>query len=221
MRLETPKLLDLFCGAGGCSVGYERAGFEVTGVDINFQKRYPHPERFIQADAMEYCGEHGHEYDVIHASPPCQCYSIATKSLRNAGKKYPDLVGPTREALKKTGKPYIIENVPGAPLQNYIVLCGLMFDLKVFRHRLFESNCLIPQPAHRSHRGKYIGIDGFLCIVGKQGGQKGKDGKIMSSGTVSQARMAMGIDWMTWRELTQAIPPAYTEYIGDQLFLHL
>ena len=200
-------------------MGYSMAGFEVTGVDINPQKRYPF--EFHQAEALEYLAEHGHEYDVIHASPPCQAYSVSSKRYRYAGKIYPDLVAPTRAALKKTGMPYIIENVPGAPLQNYIVLCGLMFDLKVFRHRLFESNYLIPQPAHRSHIGKYIGDDGMLCVVGKQGGQTGRGGKVTGKGTVAQAQAAMGIDWMTWKELTQAIPPAYTRYIGDQLFLYI
>jgi hypothetical protein len=141
-----PRLLDMFCGAGGCSMGYLRAGFEVTGVDLHPQPHYPF--RFIQADAIAYCRKHGHEYDVIHASPPCQAYSI-TKNLKTAKTSHPDLVAATRAALIRTRKPYVIENVPGSPLINPLMLCGSMFGLGVIRHRLFESS-----PPHMVRPGR-------------------------------------------------------------------
>ena len=131
------KLLDLFCGAGGAAMGYHRAGFDdITGVDIKPMPRYPF--KFIQGDALEYLAAHGAEYDVIHASPPCQAYSIM-QHANHMRKDHPDLVDSVRDALKQTGKPWIIENVPGAPLIDPILLCGLSFGLRVIRHRLFES----------------------------------------------------------------------------------
>lgn len=213
----TIKLLDLFCGAGGAAMGYYQAGFtDITGIDINPQKHYPF--KFIQADALEYLAEHGSEYDVIHASPPCQAYSLASVRHRNEGKEYPKLIEPTRELLIKIGKPYIIENVPGAPLINPITLCGLMFDLHVFRHRKFETSFMVLQPSHPSHKGKRIG-EGYYSIAGGAGRWKswGTVKKDVSKGTAAQWKEAMDIDWMTRKELTQAIPPAYTKYIGEQL----
>jgi hypothetical protein len=128
------RLLDLFSGAGGAAVGYARAGFEVVGVDIEPQPNYPF--EFHQADALEFCREHGHEFDAIHASPPCQAYT----PLRAVhGKDYPDMLAATREALEATGLPWVIENVPGAPINSGIFLCGTMFDLRVYRHRWFET----------------------------------------------------------------------------------
>lgn len=201
-------LLDLFSGAGGCGVGYHRAGFEITGIDNKWQKRYPF--NFIQADALEYLEKYGNRYDVIHASPPCQAYSIANNIHK---REYPELIEPLRELLIATGKPYIIENVIGAPLNNTIMLCGTMFGLKVIRHRLFESNLDLYCDLMCDHRGKvnprgtrssfetgdYIIVAGHNFIA--------KDAKI-----------AMGIDWMVREELREAIPPAYTEYIGKQLW---
>ncbi len=203
------RLLDLFCGAGGAGEGYRLAGFEVTGVDIKPQPRYK-PGRFIQGDALEYAPAHGHEYDVIHASPPCQAYSV-TKHLSNG--THPELVNETRELLQRIGKPYVIENVPGAPLINPLVLCGTMFDgLRVYRHRLFEcSSPLYFPPACCHHWG------GRVPRAGR--GANGK-GFMSVSGHLSatdKARQAMGINWMTGAELSQAIPPAYTEWIGNQL----
>jgi DNA (cytosine-5)-methyltransferase 1 len=130
------KLLDTYCGAGGCAVGYHRAGFEVVGVDINPQPRFPF--EFHQGDAIEYIREHGHEFDVIHASPPCQRFSEATPMERRD--KHPDLIAPTREAMQATGKPYVIENVENAraELANPVKLCGTMFGLPIWRHRYFE-----------------------------------------------------------------------------------
>jgi len=211
--MRKPKLLDLFCGAGGCSMGYHLAGYKVIGVDINPQKRYPF--EFIQADALEYVVKYGKDYDVIHASPPCQAYSI-TKSLTS--KDYPDLVEPTRNVLLSIGKPYIIENVPGAPLINSLKLCGTMFKLRVIRHRLFEiwPHPIYFPPNQCQHIGKasgnanYIGKERdldhyeYLTITGH-------DFK------VADAKIAMGIDWMIGKELSQAIPPAYTKWVGEQL----
>lgn len=210
------KLLDLYCGAGGCSMGYSRAGFTVTGVDIVQQKRYPF--NFIQADALEYLKNHHSEFDAIHASPPCQKFSIASKVFRDKGKRYIDYLTPTREALMKLRKLYVIENVPGSPMNTCLILCGLMFGLKVFRHRKFESSILLFSQAHPSHNGKRIG-NGYYSVAGGAGRWKswGKVVRDVSKGTAKQWSEAMGISWMTRKELTQAIPPAYTEYIGKQL----
>lgn len=209
------RLLDLFCGAGGAACGYQRAGFYVVGVDNKPQKHYCGDE-FFQADALTYplAG-----FDVIHASPPCQRWSIGSAKLRAEGKEYPDCLTPIRARLQKTGTPYVIENVQGAPLQGYVIrLCGLMFDLKVFRHRFFECSELIRKPSHPSHKGKYIGED-YYSVCGHGGKWKlwNAAPRAISKGSVDEWRDAMGIDWMTRQELTQAIPPAYTHYIGNQL----
>lgn len=136
---DRPRLLDLFCGAGGAAMGYHRAGFEVVGVDIKPQPRYPF--EFIQYDALGFVASHGKEFDAIHASPPCHEYSTATRHRKNRGITYPDLLPGTQKALRGIGKPYVIENVPGAKalLSDPMLLCGGMFDLGVMRHRYFES----------------------------------------------------------------------------------
>lgn len=197
-------------------MGYNRAGFSVTGVDIAPQKRYPFT--FIQGDAVDYLINHGCEYDAIHASPPCQKYSIAGTKARNAGKQYLDHIPGVRAALIKIGKPYVIENVPGSPLKTTITLCGLMFGLKVFRHRNFECSHLVFGPPHPSHAGKRIG-EGMFSVAGGAGRWHtwGATKRDVSKGSAEEWRNAMGINWMTRKELTQAIPPAYTEYIGRQL----
>lgn len=201
-------------------MGYYRAGFDVVGVDINPQPRYPF--EFHQSDAIEYCAEHWREFDAIHASPPCQAYSV-TKSLTT--KNHPMLVGKTRDLLLRTNKPYVIENVPGAPLVNPLILCGTMFGLGVIRHRMFESAPSIwMAPASCNHDGLATGgrerrrgntktprlSDGykFVTVVGNN--YIGDEG-----------RTAMQIDWMSKKELSQAIPPAYTEFIGRQLLNYL
>lgn len=217
------RLLDLFCKAGGCSMGYHRAGFtSITGVDVQPQKRYPF--NFVQDDAFKYLMEHGAEFDAIHASPPCQAYSQAsfTKTSRA---KHPDLLAPTRSALLSIGVPWVMENVPGAPVQDHpIELCGLMFGLKVFRHRWFESSVYLWTPKHPSHRGKLIGRGGMCCVVGHGGGVSGRmraqfrrDPDANFRDTKADWEHAMGIDWMRRDELSQTIPPAYTEFIGKQL----
>lgn len=204
-------------------MGYHRAGFEVVGVDREPQPRYPF--EFHQADALEYLREHGEQFDVIHASPPCQ---FAT-NLRHLGAarngSYPDdhlnLIGPTRDHLKALGIPYVIENVAGARhlLVSPIFLCGSQFNLKVYRHRYFEiSPFLVITPPHHPHRdqtpsaGNGISPKGFISVAGS-GGVKGMNSKEI----VAYWSASMGIDWMTRAELAEAIPPAYSEYIGRQL----
>ncbi len=195
-------------------MGYHLAGFDVVGVDINEQKRYPF--EFHKADAMTYSLE---GFDVIHASPPCQKWSVASAGHRKDGKEYIDCLTPTRERLEEAGIPYVIENVHGAPLKNYVImLCGLMFDLKVFRHRYFECSLLVPQLEHPAHKGKRIG-EGYYSVAGSAGRWRlwGKSKEGISKGSIAEIRDAMGIDWMVRRELNQAIPPAYTKWIGKQL----
>lgn len=197
-------------------MGYHRAGFDVVGVDIKPQPRYPF--EFHQADALEYLAEHGHEFGAIHASPPCQKYCRMRKLTIAQGKakNYPDLIGDTRQALIASGKPYVIENVEGAPLLCPILLCGSMFGLDVQRHRLFECSVgmLGPSCNHRvwkAARPPLHRLQGTSRVVGCYGKGRGK------GDNVALWKAAMGIDWMTRPQLAQAIPPAYTEYIGKQL----
>lgn len=216
-----PKLLDLYSGAGGAAYGYHLAGFEdITGVDIAPQKHYPF--RFVQADALEYLAEHRREYDAIHASPPCQAYvDSANKS------KHPRLIEPTRECLRQSGLPWVIENVDCAPLVNPLLLCGTMFGLRVIRHRLFEmSHPVYFPPASCCHWGKVQNGD-FAGVYGRgaraarytdKHGRQNRWGKVPEGvELLSFWSAAMGIDWMNRKELTQAIPPAYTCFVGAQL----
>jgi DNA (cytosine-5)-methyltransferase 1 len=193
-------------------MGYYQAGFDVVGVDINPQPRYPFA--FIQADALALEPDFLAGFDAIHASPPCQAYS---KSQRLQKRNHPDLVAPVRQMLLATGLPYIIENVPGAPLRfsQSIMLCGKMFPgLMVYRHRWFETNFLGYAPHHPPHTEQQVKMgrrvtDGeFIQVVGNFSG-------------VEYARKAMGIDWMTRDGLREAIPPAYTKWIGEQLIAKL
>jgi DNA (cytosine-5)-methyltransferase 1 len=260
-------------------MGYHRAGFDVTGVDHLPQKHYPFT--FIQADALAYVAAHGHEYDVIHASPPCQAYS-ALKHLARAG--HPELVAPVRSLLMRTGKPYVIENVVWAPLDTTLMLCGSMFGLETScgaqlrRHRLFESNFLLMSPGGCRHGERTLAVNGHdfrneatrweerrhttisvcgdiphnprlwraaqrgmiprtvsihgdhprdrtvrtkkartISITGTVPQQNVERNRIRETFSVQEAQHAMGISWMPMRELSQAIPPAYTEWIGRQL----
>jgi DNA (cytosine-5)-methyltransferase 1 len=209
--MTRPRLLDLFCCAGGAGKGYHDAGFDVVGVDINPQKNYPF--MFIQADALEFIKRNGRHFDAIHASPPCQRYSAMSACRPGLAEEYPDLVGATRDALDGTGLPYVIENVPRAPLRADLMLCGRMFGRALYRHRIFESNIPLAQPDHPKHV--------------TPGGRAGhwKPGQIISiSGNCSPiglAREVMGIDWTNRRELAESIPPYYTEHIGRQLIEHV
>jgi len=212
------KLLDLFCGAGGCAVGYHRAGFtDIVGVDIEPQPRYPFT--FVQADALEYLAAHGREFDAIHASPPCQAYSVA-KNIHGSGHRHPDLVGPVRELLEATGKPWVIENVVGAPLECPVEVCGLALGLRVKRHRWFESSVFLFGTTCRNHASDYVIVfGGGAKGRGKTIGRTAKGGPMIRRPFVphEEASVAMGIDWMIRDELSQAVPPAYTEFIGRQL----
>jgi DNA (cytosine-5)-methyltransferase 1 len=232
--MSKPRLLDLFCGAGGAAMGYHRAGFEVVGVDIKPQPRYPF--EFFQANAlyaleMDYwLNREG--FDAIHASPPCQRYSTATK--RNGTQdEHPDLIGPTRELLEATGLPYVIENVVGASLRDPMMLCGAGFDLiadgyRLKRHRLFECSWIEDtwRPDLAKEGCRCILYSGHPIMDVTGGGPTKKErtdggGGRPYKGTADQARRIMGIDWMTKAELNEAIPPAYTEFIGAQLIAHI
>lgn len=205
-----PKALDLFCCAGGASMGLWRAGFDVVGVDIRPQPRYPFP--FIQADAL-FTSLAG--FDFVWASPPCQRYSDLAHRNGNA-EDHPDLVAPVRDMLARSSvSKWVIENVEGAPLRDPVILCGTMFPgLRVLRHRGFEANFAIPAPEHKrhpkvhtfdkrkSHFGKTDEMRDFVQVTG--GGNC----------TLAAAKDAMGIDWMTKEEINEAIPPAYAEHIG-------
>lgn len=199
-------------------MGYHRAGFdEIVGVDIQPQPRYPFT--FVLGDVLEYLAAHGHEFDAIHASPPCQRYSMANNIHQKPD--HPDLVEPTRLALERTGKPYVIENVPGAPLLNAIVLCGLPLGCGVKRHRLFESNVLLfGTDCAGGHPGDWVSVFGHTVLERSPAiGRTAKNGPIFRRkhlGT-ERGREAMGIPWMTREELSESIPPAYTEYLGRQL----
>ena len=212
-----PRLLDAFCCQGGASRGYQRAGFHVTGVDIDPQPRYPFP--FIRGDAVAYIRDHGHEYDAIHASPPCQASTALTHGT-NKGRVYPQLIPATRELLKLTGLPYVIENVQGSAVRRDLTLCGEMFRLEVIRHRYFECEGFpVVQPRHLAHRGRVAGMrhgewftGPYFAVYGNGGGK----------GTVNQWRQAMQIDWTHDRkEIAEAVPPPYARLVGAQLLDHL
>lgn len=197
-------------------MGYHQAGFEVVGVDLKRQRRYPF--EFIEADALSVLAdvEFLRTFDVIAASPPCQTHS-RTKHLRDAQGKTTtkiDLIPQTRAGLLAAGRPYVIENVPGAPLLDPVVLCGSAFGLGVRRHRLFESNLpLVGVSCDHKGQGRPIGVYGSMRDEIPQGGKTAE--------SIEQAREAMGIDWMIWGELVEAIPPAYTRHLGEQLIRRL
>jgi DNA (cytosine-5)-methyltransferase 1 len=226
--VKRPRLLDLFCGAGGCAMGYHRAGFEVVGIDCEDQPAYPFLFARIEAlwllDVLlgggSLCPDLFSRFwlkdiDVIHASPPCQGY-CRLKHLHPT-KTYPMLIPRIRELLSATGKPYVIENVPGAPLNNPVRLCGSSFGLRVRRHRLFESNVsLAGKRCDHKSQGQP------LCVAGSGGKRvnrrvNDRGGACNYPRNILDARDAMGIEWMTRAELSQAIPPPFTEYIGSQL----
>jgi DNA (cytosine-5)-methyltransferase 1 len=194
-------------------MGYSRAGFEVVGVDLVPQKNFPF--EFHQGDAIEFVRKHGHEFDAIHASPPCQAYVQRNKNLQT---KHPKLIEWTRRYLKEAGLPYIIENVEGAPLIDPIVLCGTMFGLPLRRHRLFESNVELRLLCECDHWGTVAGgqFAGVYAFGGK-GRRHGPGIRDPKNEPGPAWEDAMGIHWMTKRELTQAIPPNYTAFLGLQL----
>jgi len=216
------RLLDLFCGAGGASMGYHRAGFEVVGIDIKLQPHYPF--EFHQADALSYLAEHGGEFDMIAASPPCHDHSDlrAVSGLDGSA----GLLDQTRRALDLLGKPYVIENVSGALMPGALVLCGTEFGLHVdtpagrrwlARHRQFESNVFLWGAGGcccSAYYGKIIGVYGHGDSPARQ--------RVRGwTGYLADRKIAMGIDWMNRTELAQAIPPAYTQFIGEQIADHV
>lgn len=206
-----PVLLDMFCGAGGAAVGYSMAGFDVVGLDIRPQPSYPFT--FVLGDALRPPFDL-REFDAIHASPPCQRYSIAT-AARGTRDRHPDLIEPLRAMLDRSRRPWVMENVPGSPLRNPLLLCGRMFGLRVLRHRWFESSVLLLAPSHdrhprgehltNGHRGYSTAAAPFVTVAGH-------------NFLVADGKAAMGIGWMRNRcELANAVPPAYTQYLGRQL----
>jgi DNA (cytosine-5)-methyltransferase 1 len=218
--MSRPRLLDLFCGAGGAAMGYHRAGFDVVGVDIAPQPHYPF--EFHQADALTFPLD---GFDAIHASPPCQGYSRMRHLPWLKDRVYPMLIEPVRELVQAHGGPYVIENVAGAPLDPAFMLCGLSFGLRMYRHRLFESNILMLTPAHERHRevissGRMLGSRYSRASAGVTGVLPDPAGHTAGASTRAAAA-AMGVEWMTRDEMTQAIPSAYTEWIGTQLLSHL
>lgn len=207
-----PRALDLFCGAGGATKGLQRAGFHVTGVDINSQPRYC-GDVFIQGDALAFPLS---GFDLIWASPPCQAYTAA-RTLQK--RDNPRLIEPVREMLRLSGALYVIENVPGAPLIDPFTLCGRTFNLRVKRHRLFEANFPVLTPVcPKGHPGDWLIVFGWSALRRSRGqghGPKKDRGKSKGKSVPhAEAGAAMEIDWMNRKELSESIPPAYAEYIG-------
>lgn len=210
MLSKRPRALDLFCCEGGAGTGLHRAGFDVVGVDINPQPRYPFA--FHRADAVTFPLE---GFDFIWASPPCQ--KFCALNTREDLSHYPDLIEPIRARLIASGSPWVIENVPGAPVRRDLLLCGSMFGLRSYRHRHFECSFPIAQPQHPKHvvrvnrrgenRKQHWANGGFMTITGDVGVYCGPE--------------AMGIDWMSGNGMSEAIPPAYAEYIGRAALAHM
>lgn len=212
------RLLDLFCGAGGAAKGYADAGFtDIVGVDLDPQPNYPY--KFIQMDAFSFLNEYDiSAFDLVHASPPCQKYSFGASIYRLRGYEYDDFLEGTIDVLDALNVDYVVENVPHSPMESTLKLCGCMFDLNVIRLRLFKTTFDVHQPEHKEHKppimrpsrrnpDKLIKVSQY-CSVAGHGGHG-------NSHKLSDWQEAMGIDWMTRTELTQAIPPAYTAYIGS------
>lgn len=203
-----PRILDLFCKAGGASMGYHQAGFDVVGVDIEPQPNYPF--KFVRADALEYLADHGRRFDAVGASPPCQLFTLA--AINRKKNDHPDLITPVRRMLRELGKPYVIENVPQAPLVYPVTLCGTSFGLPIIRHRSFECSwwfmaptCGYAPTARVSHGGP------TTYPYARKSWQPAWEEHVIP--TVWP--------WMTVAEAGQAIPPAYTEFIGEQLITQL
>lgn len=213
------KLLDLFCCAGGAGMGYHQAGFDIVGVDIEPQPKYPFA--FVQADCLTLADDFLRSFDAIHASPPCQKHSSISR-VSGRAHLHVDRIPETRAMLQATGLPWVIENVPGAPLRDPFLLCGTMFGLGTSdgavlrRHRLFETNWpvgLVPQCSH--------GRAPTITVTGQVAQQNVVRNSVRRTFSAIEARRAMGIDWMAMSELSQAIPPAFTRFIGARLAAHI
>lgn len=227
-----PRLLDLFCGEGGAAVGYLRAGFEVVGVDSSAARLRRYPFECHQGDALEYLLTHGHGFDVVHASPPCTGYTRGTVAISDRLTRYDRLIAATREALRAVDRPYVIENVADArpELISPLTLCGSEFGLtatdtdgtplRMERHRLFESNTLLLGAGGCRH-------DRSVCVAGSYGGarrDRWEARHVRKGGYVPHVdvqRALLGTEWMSEKGCQLSIPPAYTEYIGAQVFAHL
>lgn len=215
--MSRPKLLDLFCCAGGCSMGYYDAGFDVVGVDLTPRKDYPF--EFIEADALDVLADTAFldTFDAIHASPPCQRYSVAASAWGNAD-THPDLLPPTRDALKAWGGPYIIENVETAPMYDAILLCGWAMGLRhIRRHRLFETNMPLMSPGCLCPNGDTVSVFGHSgedrrkATLVERGGLRGHV-------PIAEVRELMHVPWISGRdEVSESIPPPYTQFLGEQL----
>ena len=223
MTLSRLRLLDLFCCAGGAGMGYHRAGFEVVGVDIDPQPNYPF--EFHQADAIEVLESWDlFGFDAIHASPVCHDWSPLASVTGTNGTGA--LLLQTLDLLPSTGLPWIVENVTGAPLptqsdlfgRHGAVLCGTMFGLKVIRHRLFEASFPLSTPTHGSHEGEFYAPAGHGDPNWKR---RDANPHLSGPGYADRCRDAMGMDWVNRDELAQAIPPAYTEWLGGLLMEHI
>ena len=210
------KVLDLFSGAGCAGEGYRRAGFEIVGVDILPQPNNPHTT--FNADALEFVAEFGQDFDLIHASPPCQEFTILRNAYPDRKPKWPDMIEDTRKALIENGKPWVIENVPGAPLRDAVRLCGTSFGIRVRRHRLFESSFPIAEVScdharftDRIFPGSTNRPNGrTVCNIGEY------------RVPLETQKLHMDVDWsLTLGELSLGIPPAYTKYVGEQFMEHL
>lgn len=241
-----PRLLDLFRGEGGATQGYIDAGWDVTGVDI---KPLGHrgKGKFIQGDALAYLAAHGHEYDAIHASPPCQAYSVATAGNPGARAKHKRMIAATRELLNLTGRIWVIENVEQARSQmvDPILLCGRMFALEAFdeddmplvldRHRLFESNFPLEAPVHQKHDGRQVaGVYGGSRRAKREVNESLRSvaprdryaARVERGGgyvprSISVQQQLLGIDWMSVKGMQESIPPVYAQHVGTQLLAHL
>ncbi len=221
--MSAPLVLDLYSGAGGSGMGFARAGFEVVGIDIVFQPSYPF--EFHQEEAIGYLVKildndmhlpDGRRVHAVDASPPCQRYTTLAKGSNNNVDEHPDLIPATRELLHETGVPWVMENVPSAPLIDPVVLCGEMFQLDVVRHRKFETNWPLRQPAHVKHRGKVAGFrHGVWTVRGPDAPYFAIYGDGGGKGSLAEWRTAMGVPWMQSKaEIAEAIPPAYAEFVA-------
>ncbi len=231
--MSRPRLLDLFCGEGGAGMGYHQAGFDVVGVDKDPARLERYPFDSVQADALEYAYEHGHQFDALHWSPTCTGYSRATAALPDRLERYDRLIGASREVARIVGRPYVIENVEdaGSELDTPVLLCGRMFGLSATdtdgtplvmdRHRLFESNVPLMVPPHLKH-------DRRQQVAGAYGGarrDKVEARTIRKGGYVPASldvlRALLETPWMSEKGCFLSIPPAYSQFIGEQLLEHL